>query len=269
MGQLQRELQAAMVKANAVIAQRDKFLAQWLPYYDPLGAFSDESRRMTVALCTQWIGEDVEFPEAYLMRGFAQAYLSEFDSARGDFDRIIGLAASTQLTNNGRHLVEMAMLGRVLIYTETGDEDRARAEVAKVLESAPKLAPAYIFRGRLNGRFGRRRSALEDFAKAIKLNPDELVAYREAARLLASSATGHDASRAVQLSGQACEMTQWRDWRCLETHALASAANGGYAEAVKWTAKAVELAPDDARDELQRRLQLFRKGILPSNPQPL
>jgi tetratricopeptide (TPR) repeat protein len=266
---LQRELQGTMAKAAGTIKKRDQFLAEWLPYYDPLGRFSDESRRMVVELCTQWIGQDVEFAEAYLMRGFARAYLGEAAGARQDFDRVVQQAASSQLTDNGRQMVEMAMLGCSMVSMEMGQEDQAKAEIARVLQTSPKLALAYIVRGRLNAKNGKRRSALEDYAKAVKLEPDEPVAFREAAWLLASSAAGNDAARAVQLGERACELTQWRDWRCLETYGLAKGADGSFSEAIEWTMKAMKLAPDQPRAELQRRLKLFRSDVAPSNPQPL
>jgi thiol-disulfide isomerase/thioredoxin len=56
---------------------------------------------------------------------------------------------------------------------------------------------------------------------------------------------------------QACEKTEWAEWMILDTYALTAFKTGQKEEAIKWQTKAVELAPEEAKAEVQAQLESF------------
>jgi len=55
----------------------------------------------------------------------------------------------------------------------------------------------------------------------------------------------------------AAELTEWKSWMVLDTYALAAFKHGDREEAIKWQKKAMELAPDEYREQLQPQMDLF------------
>jgi len=76
---------------------------------------------------------------------------------------------------------------------------------------------------------------------------------------------------AVKLATQACELTGWKDSMHLGTLAAAYAESGNFEEAVKTQTKAIELAKDAQKREMQSRLenykakQPYREPIAPAS----
>lgn len=62
---------------------------------------------------------------------------------------------------------------------------------------------------------------------------------------------------AYKAAKQACEKTEWGEWMILDTYALAAFRTGHKDEAIKWQTKAVELAPEEAKGEVQAQLDSF------------
>lgn len=60
---------------------------------------------------------------------------------------------------------------------EEGSIDLAIEEYTKAIELEPDLAPAYSNRGTVYEELGQYKKAIEDFTKAIELNPDNAFAY--------------------------------------------------------------------------------------------
>ncbi len=65
---------------------------------------------------------------------------------------------------------------------------------------------------------------------------------------------------AYDAAERACELTEWRDWMILDTYALAAFKNGDRDRAIEWQRKAIELAPDTSKPELQPQLDLILGG---------
>lgn len=57
---------------------------------------------------------------------------------------------------------------------------------------------------------------------------------------------------------RACEVTEWEDWMLLDTYALSAHKMGKQDEAVKWQSKAIELAPEDKKADLEENLAMFK-----------
>lgn len=63
--------------------------------------------------------------------------------------------------------------------------------------------------------------------------------------------------QALDCATYAWRLGAWNSFIALDTLAAAHAENGNFTEAVKWQTKAVRVAPDGAKPELQSRLQLY------------
>jgi Flp pilus assembly protein TadD len=76
--------------------------------------------------------------------------------------------------------------------------------------------------------------ALADFDEAIRLAPNDSEAYRARAWIWATcpDANHRDGQRAVRSARTACELSGWKDARCLGTLAAAYAEPGDYDSAV-------------------------------------
>jgi tetratricopeptide (TPR) repeat protein len=90
----------------------------------------------------------------------------------------------------------------------------------------------------------RPREAIELYRKVLKTRPDWPRALSHLAWILANhpDASVHDPSQAVELAKRACELTGNSQPDMLETLALAYAASGQYAQAIKTATQAMELA---------------------------
>lgn len=62
---------------------------------------------------------------------------------------------------------------------------------------------------------------------------------------------------AYEAAHKAGELTDWSEWMILDTYALAAFKHGDKAEAIKWQTRAVELAPEENKAELQAMLDSF------------
>ena len=74
----------------------------------------------------------------------------------------------------------------------------------------------------------------------------------------------HDCDRsgdqAVLHATKACELTHWKDDLCLSTLAAAHAEAGDFDAAIKWQLQAIELAPDEAKEDYRFCLDHMKKG---------
>ena len=76
--------------------------------------------------------------------------------------------------------------------------------------------------------------------------------------LLNAEDAGPDAMKlAHEASKTACDLTEWNEWMILDTYALAAFKNGEKDAAVKWQKKAIDLAPEEYKSELQPQLDMF------------
>ena len=163
--------------------------------------------------------------------------------------------------NDPHDLLTLMQLG--LLYSAQKKSEKSIAAYSAVLAIQPDVWQALRGRGDAYLNLGKQAEALADYEKALKLAPKDHGILNNLAWVLATSpdAKLRDGKRAVQLAAEACQATDYKLAYILSTLAAAYAETGDFDSAVKWAAKAVELADKDQKDqsaELKKELESYR-----------
>lgn len=224
---------------------------------------------------------------AYHNRGVSLAQAGHFAEAFDDVCRVI--------TINPKFA--KAYANRATLYVQAGDVERAVTDYKEALRLEPNLPQALIGYGRLchmNGQLdealthfnrameqsgdvtaevacsrgdllvdlGRYREALQDYAKAIDIDPQFEHAYRNGAWLLATcpDETIRDAESALAGAKKALECGYGDRCAALDTLAAAQANAGQYQEAVATINQAIQIASEEARPVYEERRTMYQHG---------
>jgi len=140
-------------------------------------------------------------------------------------------------------------------------EDQIILYCTKVIESNPRFAETYYERGNAYKEKGLYDQAISDYDKVIGIMPKDPKAYNSLAWLFATAEEKkvRDGNRAVELARKACELSDWKHPRYLDTLAAACARDGQFEEAVKWQRKALVSNDHDDEKTFQERLKLYKE----------
>ncbi len=131
----------------------------------------------------------------------------------------------------------------------------------EVLADLDDNADGYRGRGDAWLSLGEHGKAIEDYEKALGLEPENSGLLNNFAWLLATSPVDElrDGKRAIEMATQACELTEYKAAHILSTLASGYAETGDFETARKWAEKAVELAGDEEqRKGLQEELDGYK-----------
>ena len=162
----------------------------------------------------------------------------------GELDEASQLAMDLQLLRP-RGNVDLAQHGRAVIN---------------------QLSKAYADRAEREQRRGKYAAAVADYESALRFDPNNPLTLKDLAWLQATCPDSQllDVHEALERSKKACELTNWKHWEYLSTHAVACAAGGQFESAIDYQQKSVELLPPECRDKweanFQERLRLFRSN---------
>jgi len=164
---------------------------------------------------------------------------------KGDYDRAIA-DYNQSLRVDPKHTWAYHNRGNAL--AAKGEFARAIADYNEAIRFDPRDYEAYVNRGLSRQALGEFSAALSDFDQAVSMGPDRPAAYGDRALLLAAcpEAKLRDGKQAVTDARKACEMTAWKEPATLSALAAGSAEAGDFDAAVRWQARAIELAPKDA-----------------------
>ncbi len=191
-----------------------------------------------------------KYADSYYRRGMAWLREGQYEKAISDYNEAIRLYPKYAGAHYNR--------GRAWYYE--GQYDKAISDYDKAFRLFPKYANVYyIDRGIAWAAKGEYDKAISDYDEAIRFNPKDVNAYNGIAWLRATCpvARYRDGTQAVENARKACELTDWKDHRCLDSLAAAYAENGGFGEAIKWQQKAIELAPAKIEADCRSRLTLY------------
>ena len=153
-------------------------------------------------------------------------------------------------------------LGNVLVHL--GRADEAIEHYKRAVQIKPGLFDAQFRLMASLVQAGRFREAIEHGREAVHMMPNHAQFHQLFAWLIAAHepADGVDPKEAVQLAERACDLTGRRDSGCLDTLAVAYAADGRFDEAIATAKEAWRLAQaagqDSWAEEIHVRIQLYR-----------
>jgi tetratricopeptide (TPR) repeat protein len=224
---------------------------------------------------------------AYHNRGVSLAQAGHFAEAFDDICRCVSINPK----------FAKGYSNRATLYVQAGDVERAVADYESALSHDPQLSQALVGYGRLchmTGRLddalahfnramsqtddltaevacsrgdllvdlGRYREALQDYAKAIDLDPQFEHAYRNGAWLLATCPddTVRDAEAALAGAQRALECGYGDRCAALDTLAAAQANAGQFQQAVATISQALQIAPEEALEAYEQRRAMYEAG---------
>ena len=225
--------------------------------------------------------------ELYYRCGIARRQLGQSDDARQDLDKALEL--NPQL-GEAWYVIGNIEAGR-------GRTEEAMAAYARTVEISPEHAAAWYNRGNLLfnqsklqqavdcwtiaitlqpelfraynnraaafDRMGQDTDAVADYEKTLQLSPGFVRAWDNLAWLLATSDNKkvRDPKRAVELATHACELSEFKDWTCLNTLATCCAENQDIDAALKWATQARLIAPEADHEELDQLVAAYEARL--------
>ncbi len=148
----------------------------------------------------------------------------------------------------------LAYLNRGIAHAGRGDLEAAIADLTVAIGLDPTDALIYRNRGLLRSRLGQYELALDDYREALRFDRTSIDAYNDSAwiRATCSDARFRDGAKAVANARLACQLSEWKNWRCLGTLAAAYAEQGDYEDAIKTQEQALALTPTAADQKSER-----------------
>jgi tetratricopeptide (TPR) repeat protein len=237
--------------------------------------------------CAEAIKLNPHDPAGYIARAIVFTEQGESQKAMEDCDKALTIDPSRS----------EAYYYRGIDLTEQRKPDDAIRDFTRAIESWPESAGAYFYRARAHERKHEFENALGDYNVALALDPTAAIVYvhragvfmrlnklPEARQDLESAKRIHgpdewiglnsiarfeatipepklrDARDAVERATKACDLTQWADWRYLDTLAAAYAEAGDFDKAARFEQRALSMtnASTVRGKEARARLKLFQ-----------
>lgn len=223
-------------------------------WYHRLGILWVEKRDYDKAISsfTEAIRLEPGYAASYVGRGVSWRGKRNLEKALNDYREAIRLEPSDEVVyyNRGR------------LWAQRGYHDEAVKDYNKSIQLNPKYAGAYSYRGNAWHKKREYGKAFVDYTKAIELNPTYVNAYNARAWLQATcpDAKYRNGKRAVKDATTSCELSGWNNIDYLDTLAAAYAEIGDFEQAVTWQQKAMDLAPETEKADLDTRLRLYKSG---------
>jgi len=192
--------------------------------------------------------------EAYINRALDWIQERNFTRALNDLDEVTKLNPT----------YAPAYVARAGIYYQQGALDQAIDDCSRAIEFDPNVLGAYMTRASVYLRKKDYAKAMRDVEAAMQLKPkhaDEV--FNSLAWLRATCPDGavRNGTAAVEAATKACELSQWKDWRYIDTLAAAYAEAGDFNQAVKYQKQVIQTAKGPVTDleKLKHRLALYKQ----------
>ncbi len=256
------------------------------PMQQGVAAFRKGDYETAIAAFNVAIERNPRLVPAYNFRGNSYRMMNKFDLALADFNKAVQLAPAEAGGYYHRGLVYLArkeyqqaiedfsatvkrnptyapaFSNRGVSYRYLGQIDKAFADFDESVRLAPKESTAYVVRGYSFSIKGEYAKAVADFNQAIAVEPDNSRGYNSLAWLQATCPRDEfrDGRRALEHANKACQLTDWSDYRSLDTLAAAYAETGDFEQARKWQEHCIAMKslPAESVDDYKSRLALYQ-----------
>lgn len=143
-----------------------------------------------------------------------------------------------------------------------GNTTDAITHFRQALRIEPNQARTHYSLGTALQASGEIPAAVRHYARAMELQPNNPLPLNNLAWIRAThpEVELRDGSQAVELAERCCQLTGFKVAGFLDTLAATYAEAGRFDDAIKWQAKAVELAPAANKAVLRSRLDLYKAG---------
>jgi len=270
-----QEPAAALAKGRAAYDRRDYDLAMAgfneairldpnnAEAFELRGRCSNHQHNFTQALAdfTQAIALEPDRAVVYSLRGVILALKHDYAAAVADYNQSLRLDPEMAGT--------YALRGAA--FSDQHDWARANADFNEALSLNPKSSGVYYFRAWMHVKQSAYALALADFNRAMLLSPEIAGAYNGAAWLLATAPDEkvRDGARAMELATKACQLSEWKEPKHIDTLAAAYAEAGKFAEATKWEREFLSSGPTaETATAARARLRLYQLGKPYRDSQP-
>ena len=180
--------------------------------------------------------------------------------AKGEFDHaILDLNKCLQLDPTNF----TAYASRASIYNRRQEFEKAVRDLNQAMQINPDDARILVMRAYAYSHEKQYVKAKEDLRQAILLDPKNCDAYNDLGWLCATCPVAgmRDGKKAVETATKACELTNWEQWKYVDTLAAAFAEAGNFKKAVECEKQAAGMNQinEDDRMAIQRRLLLYEQ----------
>jgi tetratricopeptide (TPR) repeat protein len=218
----------------------------------------------------------------------AEAYMlaERLDEALADIDAVLknnpdlalahGLRAQVLASQEkfGEAIAEMKVLADdmpgqpdvrmqlALYYLLNNDTREAISQYTQVLDLDAEHFLALRGRGDAYLNLGDHAAAVEDFDRALDVEPEDSALLNNFAWVLATSPDDNirDGKRAIELATKACELTDYERPHILSTLAAAYAESGDFDTARKWSKQAVDMDDEEHDEQLRKELASYEEN---------
>jgi tetratricopeptide (TPR) repeat protein len=145
-----------------------------------------------------------------------------------------------------------------------GDVDEAIAFYRNLVRTEPNRAFVRVALSSALRHKGELDSAIAELRESIRLNPNYSLAHNNLAWVLSIGPDGmRDGRRAVDHATRACELSDWKDPRYIDTLAAAHAEAGDFDKAIEYQKKALSFPAYKLpyRNEGRQRLDLYTRKV--------
>lgn len=248
--------------------------------YIDMGDYERAIEDLTIA-----IQKNSEDPDLLVNRGNALVKLHRFADALSDFSGAEFLDGTCVYAINGqgyalcelgeyeraelmyRHAIEIdseyvsPRFNLALLLFEAGRLVESLRELEVLRDLAPKDSSILCLQGDVRSARGDYQQALAEYRHALEVCPSDHLPLQRVAWSLSTVPNDQlrDGEVAIQYAHLACQLTDWRDVRCLATLAAAYAESGKFDEAIQSQERVVKLSSEEQREQAISRLQLLRE----------
>jgi tetratricopeptide (TPR) repeat protein len=250
LSKISQEIASRKQEWDSLPGQADQLRVEWLRIVDPLATWTSGDNQQALAILTEWIGVDDDFPLAYACRGLAERGLELRDKATQDFGKALKLDPKCP----------EALAAQALVLHANGDRSGAN----KLFDRARRLAKDSAFVAVCRGLSRRSqkdyRGAISEFRRGSR--QFDSAAHALLALTLATCPDDRlrDGKSAVTYAMKACEATAWKRWWYIDVLAAAHAEAGDFHAALECVEKARELAGPGQHKGLDERAALYKSG---------